>query len=93
VGENHEYKRTTAPPEQPALGARSAKPAKFFDTISRCHVNLSKYPTNGNKLRNPIKQDHFPDLRSGRLSPIVDWRTNASTFDTILSNFDTILKS
>jgi hypothetical protein len=57
------------------------------------HVNLSKYTTNGSKLRNPIKQDYFPDLRSGQLSPSVAWRTYASAFDTILFNFDTILKS
>jgi hypothetical protein len=57
------------------------------------HVDLSKYTTNGSKLRNPIKQDYFPDLRSGQLSPSVAWRTYASAFDTILFNFDTILKS
>jgi hypothetical protein len=32
-----------------------------FFAAQRCHVNLSKYTTDGNKLRNPIKQDYFPD--------------------------------
>jgi hypothetical protein len=45
----------------------------------RRHVNLSKHTTSGSKLRNPIKQDYFTDLRSGRLSPSVACRTYAST--------------
>ena len=64
-----------------------------FLAAQRRHVNLSKYTTNGSKLRNPIKEVYVPDLRSGRLSPSVACRTYASTFDTILFNFDTILKS
>jgi hypothetical protein len=32
-----------------------------FFAAQRCHVNLSKYTTNGSRLRNPIKQDYFPD--------------------------------
>jgi hypothetical protein len=32
-----------------------------FFAAQRCHVNLSKYTTNGSRLRNPIKQDYFQD--------------------------------